>query len=100
MDKKLPKVFANPLNKKINNSQETLKVINNNSVFEKSNLTVDTKIRRIFNSPNYVYKSTVIIEDDKGIREKVIVGRTNDSLITQENELINILNIKDIKKKD
>ncbi len=100
MDKKLPGVFANPLNKKINNSQETIIVHNNNKIFEKNNLTVDTKIKRIFNSPNYVYKSIVIIEDDNGISEKTIIGRTSNSLITKDNELINIKDIKDIKIKD
>jgi hypothetical protein len=102
MKNKLPNVFANPFDKKINNVQEVYKtksIVEEDRVINKYE-DIETKIRKIFNSPNYVYKSNVIITTDEGISEKTIVGRTKNSLLTTTNELIDVSKIKDIKTKD
>lgn len=109
MKKKLPKVFVNRIEKKLTNNidtyysyKEAQPIIVNNSVKQnvikhnETSMTVEEKIRSIFNSPNYVYKATVDIKlNDKTITKQV-VGRNKLNLITIDNELINISDIVDI----
>lgn len=63
----------------------------------KEEVNVDKKINDIFNSPSYVYKADVsIITVDGEILKKTIIGRTNNSLITMDDELIDVSNIRQI----
>ena len=101
MNKELPKVFAGKINEELQNDQEVFYSDNanvvSNKVKENKNLSVESKINRIFNSPNYIYKKEVLIKlNDKTIK-KVIIGRTNNSLLTFDNNVINIKDIKDIE---
>ena len=93
--KNLPNVYANKINKKIDNSQEYTKVdTREEKVLSKGE--IEKKINNIFKSDNYIYKIKVIIVTDKGIEEKTLVGKNNKGLITIDNEIINIDSIKDI----
>ena len=83
MDK--PKVFANPINKKIINSQEVF--------YEKKpdvrqdnydSYNVLKKINDIFNSSHHVYKSKVSILTKDGEIVGDIIGKTENSLLTLE----------------
>ncbi len=101
MKDKLPEVFPVPFNKKLHNTQE-LFYDNLNQERKDNNdldyLTIENKINRIFNSKDYIYKKNVTIETQKnGKKNYIIIGRTNNSLITKENEKINIDDIVDIK---
>lgn len=96
MNKDLPKVSPGNLDDTINNVQE-IYYGEGNTRSEEDNLNIETKINRIFNSPNYVYKKDVLITlADKEVK-KTIIGRTNSELLTFDNEVINIASIKDIK---
>lgn len=95
------KVFVAKTNKKINNN-ETVYSSMNPTKEETSNQIVDNrnieqKIRDIFNSRNYIYKADVIIKTNKETLTKRIIGRNSKYLITNENELIPIDTILDIK---
>ena len=58
---------------------------------------INGKIRDIFNSPSYVYKSDVNITLNDGTNlKKTIIGRTNNSLITIDDELIDVSKITQI----
>ena len=95
-----PRVFANPINKKINNSQELFygsndenRVDNNYSIND-----ILKKINNIFNSSNHVYKSRVLIKTkDKEITCD-IVGKTGKNLLTLDGKTVRISDILDIKK--
>lgn len=110
MEKKLPGVFANRINKNLENndkvfySQESIK--ETNEVKEKKNIknipvnldgkNISQKINAIFNSPRYVYKADVEIKlKDKSMKTKII-GQNPTHLITINNELIPIGDILDI----
>lgn len=97
MEKKLPRVFANKIDKKINNNESYYVAKDEKEkTKKKDNINVDVKINKIFNSTRYVYKANVVIElNDKTVTKKVI-GKNDDSLITIDNELIPISDIKDI----
>ena len=107
MEKKLPKVYANRIDKNINNNKKVV-YSSSSEIVEKSqelkeeqtiNLgkSVNQKINDIFNSPRYVYKADVDITlKDKKIKVK-LVGKNNNKLITLDNELISIDDIIDIR---
>ncbi len=93
---KLPKVFANPIGKKINNVQETF--YSNDRQIDSSPKNINNKINAIFSDKSHIYKSKVRITFKDGIKEEVIVGKTNLNLLTMEGKLISIPEILDIEK--
>ena len=106
MDKKLPKVFANKINKNIANNkkisyserdnEKEMKIDSGKVNISGSQKNINQKINDIFNSTRYVYKADVEIKlKDKTIVRKVI-GQNQNQLITFENELIPISDILDI----
>lgn len=100
MKKKLPKIYKGRVNVDKNQKQSMFssydKAQKNQEVYN-DDISVDRKIKDIFNSPNYVYKADVkIIMDNGEIKEKTIVGRTNNSLITLDDELIEVSKINQI----
>ena len=111
MEKKLPKVFANPLDHKIENNKEVFysqneggsEIIAPETIKESSpkfsslkEKSVNQKIQDIFNSKSYVYKADVKIKLKSGIVEKKIVGKNQRYLITMDNEKIPLEDILDI----
>lgn len=107
MNKKLPSLYVNMIQKKINNNAATFysslkeraqeKPINNKSIKEDTS-SVDDKVRELFNSPNYVYKMKVVITlKDNTVVNKDIIGQTGGKLITMDEDLIDINDIKEIK---
>ena len=107
MEKKLPEIFHNKIDKKLENNKSVFYSRENESRVQKENneyskenkLNIYQKINQIFSSPNYVYKADVFIKlRDKEITTKII-GRNENFLITMDNQLIPITDIIDITKK-
>ena len=94
MDK--PKVFANPINKKIYNVQDLFRSDKDSRSINP--VDVNKKINEIFASRNHVYKSRVRITLKDGVVEKEIVGKTNINLLTLDGNLIRITDILDIER--
>jgi len=118
MERKLPSVFANKIEKEVGNnkrvfysSKDELNDINDRkSTAEddfvqnaKDNLikskNIYQKINDIFNSSRYVYKADVEITLKDGVVTKRIIGKNSNHLITIDNELIPLSDIVDIKHK-
>lgn len=102
MEKKLPKVFANKIDKELNNNETVYYNKNEERKIEEkepltSVLTVNQKINQIFSSARYVYKADVIITTKNGKVNKRIIGRNRNELITMDNEVINVNDILDIE---
>ena len=114
MDKKLPGIFANKIDKKLHNnenvyysSSRSAEVDDLSQVTEVSSkddkkssspsLNINQKINNIFNSNKYVYKADVSITTKEGKVIKKIIGQNKTHLITMENELIPISDIIDIE---
>lgn len=93
---KLPKVFANPIDKKINNYQDLYYSDRTPKVLSKKD--VNKKINEIFGSLNHVYKSRVRITLKDEVLDEVIVGKTSIYLLTIDNKKIKITDIIDIEK--
>ncbi|MBQ9834232.1 MAG: hypothetical protein IJO33_03470 [Bacilli bacterium] len=101
MEKKLPKVFANAFNKKLNNTQEIFYGNGNNIELNRSfSLNeIIKKINNIFNSSDHIFRSNVLITTKDGEKEEVIIGKTSNSILTMTGESIRLSEILDIKKK-
>lgn len=98
MNKQLPKVFPGTIQDNLNNTQEVFyskNIKEDRSV--NSNLSLESKINRIFKSPNFVYKKDVIITTNKKEVRKTIIGQTPDRLLTIDNDYIMLSDIVDIK---
>lgn len=91
-----PRVFANPIDKKINNVQDLFR--SDKDSRSKNPIDVNKKINEIFASRNHVYKSKVKITLQDKVVEKEIVGKTNLNLLTLDGDLIRITDIVDIER--
>ena len=101
MDKKLPKVFANRIEKNIENNERIY--VASKSVEEKEekkDTNINQKIKTIFNSKNYIYKAEVEITTSSGKMLKKVIGKNGNHLITIDNEIIPIDTILDIQLKN
>lgn len=109
MNNKLPKIFANKIEKKIKNNKEVYistsnqeKNLEENKKTEKKyekmkDKTTEQKINEILKTNKYIYKIPVKITlKDKELITNII-GKNNKNLITLNNELIKIEDIKDIE---
>lgn len=90
MKKELPKVFHNTISKPINN---------NKNVFYGSEDTrgKGSSVDELFQI-NQVYRTNVKIKTKDKIIEKKIIGRTQNNLITFDNEIIAITDIESIEE--
>lgn len=105
MNKKLPEIFHNTIDKKLNNNEDVFYSANNNEEIKEEKKinkinykkSIRQKINEIFASPSYVYKASVIIKTKDNTINKRIIGRNSKYLITMDNEKIDIDNIIDIE---
>lgn len=92
MNKKLPNIFKGIVSK--NNNQD-ISFINKE---EENKVDVKKQIKNILNSSEFVYKADTIITLNTGeVLEKTIIGRNNNSLITIDDELIEVDSISKIE---
>lgn len=102
MDKKLPEIFHNKIDKKLNNNKNIFyssKISEPETREEPTPMNIHQKINQIFSSPNYVYKADVEIKTKEQTITTKIIGRNRNYLITMDNQLISITDIIDITKK-
>ena len=96
---KKEKIYVNKINKKIDNNQNYCDVKEKEEIIsnkDNRNLSVDDKLKKLFNTDGYVFNVDVkIITSEKTYNTK-IAGKVNNHLITLDNDVININDIKDI----
>lgn len=105
MEKKLPEIFANKIEKEINNNERVYisskQNEENKSKKNKEDIkyekTIEQKISEILKNKKNLYKIPVKIKMNNEETLKNIIGRNKKTIITIENELIPIDKIEDIK---
>ncbi len=97
MEKNLPRVYANPINKALSNNKDIF-YSGENETRSINTIDVTKKINEIFASKTHVYKSKVRIKTNNDTTEEVIVGRTGAYLLTLSGAKISIPNIIDIER--
>ncbi len=103
MKKKLPNIYKGKVKNNSQNQKQSFArlledetpAIEPKTIFDDK--SVNRQIKDIFSSPNYVYKAdvSIIMTDGKELK-KTIIGRTNNSLITIDDELIDVSKISQI----
>lgn len=97
MDKDLPNIYKGEVN--IDNNQEK-SILNEEVIVNKEidNIDIKKDIKDIFTSKDFLYKAEVFItlKNNEKIK-KTIIGTNNNSLITIDDELIDINNISQIE---
>lgn len=88
--KKLPKIYQNNIDKKINNNKEVDYV---------KKVDIKNILNEIFNGRGYSYNKEVIIETSNKVYDTYIITRTKNNIVTLEDEIINIDDIINIKIK-
>lgn len=97
MKKKLPEMFQNKIEKKLNNNNKLYYSASNESPKKETKKIIHKQINEIFSSPNYIYKANVkITTNDKSFNTQII-GRNKNYLITMDNKTILIDSITDIE---
>ena len=104
--KKLPKIFQNEIKEKVSNNKkvyDSLKdkdIIINKNINKDNNkkiLSVKDKIKNLIKSNNYIFNTKVILIYEDKEKECNIAGVVNNHIITMDNEIIKIDDLKDIK---
>lgn len=97
MEKDLPRVFVNPINKEINNN---LDIYYKDRGFKEvqNNIDITKKINQIFASASHVYTSKVKITTANDTFETTIVGKSGSDLLSLNGERIHIDSIQNIEK--
>ena len=90
--KKLPKIYQNKIDKNIHNNKEI-------DYVKESNKNIKEVLNIIFNGEGYSYNKEVIIETNNKVYDTYIITRTKNNIVTLEDEIININDIKDVKIK-
>lgn len=97
MNKNLPRVYANPINKDLKNNKEVaFSSLNEDRNTNKTD--VFHKINEIFANPKHVYKSNVRITTKDNIITTTIVGKTGVYLLALNGDKYNINEIIDIER--
>ena len=98
--KKLPKIFHNELTSKLNNNKKIYNSLDDNKeikIENKKELSVREKVKNLIKDNNYIFNKKVILVFDNLEKETYIAGVVNNHIITMENEIIKIDDLKDIK---
>ena len=102
MDKDLPNIYNEIVNENnnqeksnLNEEKEEIKI--NKDIIKEEKNNVKNDIRKIFTSKDFIYRADVLItlKDNEKIK-KTIIGSNNNSLITIDDELIDINTISKI----
>lgn len=91
--KKVPKVFRNEINKTINNNKRMCYVEDENS--EVHNKEVLDTLSHVYAGLGRKYNTKVLIETKTNVYDTTLIAKNKEELITQENAVIKV---KDIRK--
>lgn len=95
--KDLPKVFANPIEKDLNNNRSYSYGKLENEKYVRDERSVMEKIDKIFKSDSTLYSIDCIIKFEANEDRYTIIGRTSNNLVTKSQKLIPIRDIYDIE---
>lgn len=108
MKKELPSIYKNTVDKRVTRNLEVCRV-SNESLDEssrkkisstRSELTVEEKLKRLFQSKRYIFNIPVEIVTSRKSYETKIAGKVKNSIVTIEGDTIPIIEIEDIIIKD
>lgn len=96
--KKLPEIYKNNFTKKIKNNREVCYLRNEDVISNLSNISIEKEINNIFSGIGYSYNIPVEIVTNKKVYNTSLVAKTRENVVTLDNEIIAIGDIKSIKR--
>lgn len=96
--KKLPEIYKNNFTKKIKNNREVCYLRNEDVISTLSNISIEEEINNIFSGIGYSYNIPVEIVTNKKVYNTSLVAKTRENVVTLDNEIIAIGDIKSIKR--
>ena len=94
---KKEKIFVNEINKKMDNNQNYCNVDEKKDILDtRSDLSIEEKLAKLFNTNGYIFNIDVKIITDNKTYDTKIAGKVGNSIITLDNDIISISDIKDI----
>ena len=96
--KKLPEIYKNNFTKKIKNNREVCYLRNDDTISNLSNISIEKEINNIFSGIGYSYNIPVEIVTNKKVYNTSLVAKTRENVVTLDNEIIAIGDIKSIKR--
>lgn len=96
--KKLPEIYKNNFTKKIKNNREVCYLRNEDVISTASNISIEEEINNIFSGIGYSYNIPVEIVTNKKVYNTSLVAKTRENVVTLDNEIIAIGDIKIIKR--
>ena len=96
--KKLPEIYKNNFTKKIKNNREVCYLRNEDTISTASNISIEEEINNIFSGIGYSYNIPVEIVTNKKVYNTSLVAKTRENVVTIDNEIIAIGDIKSIKR--
>ena len=96
--KKLPEIYKNNFTKKIKNNREVCYLRNEDVISTASNISIQEEINNIFSGIGYSYNIPVEIVTNKKVYNTSLVAKTRENVVTLDNEIIAIGDIKSIKR--
>lgn len=96
--KKLPEIYKNNFTKKIKNNREVCYLRNEDVISTASNISIEKEINNIFSGIGYSYNIPVEIVTNKKVYNTSLVAKTRENVVTLDNEIIAIGDIKSIKR--
>lgn len=95
--KDLPRVYANPIDKNLNNNREFSYGKLENERHIRDEQAVMDKINKIFKHESTTYSIDCLIKFESNEEKYTIIGKTNNNLVTRTQKLIPIREIYDIE---
>ena len=98
MNKKIPKIFINKINKIYNNKEVYYSYKDNNEeeIISVNEFDIQKKINNLFRSNDFIYKKKFHIKTKYDEKDYIIISKSYDYLLTLDGERIYIDNILDI----
>lgn len=99
--KKLPEIYKNNINKKINNNKKMCILKNVNEEIKEKPVNIEEILSKIFNGIGYSYNIPLLIETKNKKYETSLITKTKNNVVTLDNDIIpinEIVNIKILKK--
>ena len=94
--KKLPKIYHEQINKKIKNNKEIAYVSKEDITEEKKEESIDEVLNKVFNGIGYSFNIPLRIETFNKVYETSLIAKSNNYLITFDNDTIPLSEVKKI----
>ena len=94
--KKLPKIYHEQINKKIKNNKEIAYVSKEDITEEKKEESIDDVLNKVFNGIGYSFNIPLRIETYNKVYETSLIAKSNNYLITFDNDTIPLSEVKKI----